>query len=197
VPAADPGSDRTADGPVAGDAVAGDGDDAVTFRVTRRRMFEAMAVAAVASWLVINAISGVLEVLVGRTPAMPEPVSLLVSAIVYALIFAGIFVVAVRRHPAWVTVSDHGVELAATGRDPVFLAWSSIETVDRRFWGPFADLVVTPTRDDAAQIARRGWSRPRTIVRAGHTSYVVDAGLMQPGPDVLLAEIQRRLAIGR
>jgi hypothetical protein len=155
-------------------------------------MFATMMAAAVISWFLINGFTAALELSVGRQAAMPEPVSLLVSAIVYMLIFMILFVVSVRRHPAWVAVSDRGLEVAATGRDPVFLPWSAVDSVDRRFVGPFTDLVVTPTRMDAAQIARRGWSRPRTIVRGDRRSIVVDAGLMRPGPAVLLAEIDRR-----
>jgi hypothetical protein len=155
-------------------------------------MFVTMMAAAVVSWLLINGFTALLELAMGRKAAMPEPVSLLVSAIVYVLIFMFLFLVSIRRHPAWVAVSDRGLEVAATGRDPVFLPWSAVESVDRRFLGPFTDLVVTPTRMDAAQIARRGWSRPRTIVRGDRRSIVVDAGLMQPGPGALLAEINRR-----
>lgn len=167
-------------------------DDAVTFRISRRRMFGAMMAAALVSWLLINAFSGLLEMLFGRVPAMPEPVSLLVSAIVYLLVFSLIFVMSVRRHLAWVTVSGRGLELAGTGRDPVFLPWDAVESVDTRFRGPFTDLVVTPTRMEAAQIARRGWNRPRTILRGGRRSVVVDAGLMRPGPAAVLDEIRRR-----
>ncbi len=188
MPVAEPGPDRATDGP------ARDRTDEVTFRVTSRRVFAMMAVTAVVSWLVINAFTGLLPVLLGRTSGLPEPAPLLASAVVYASVFAGIFTFAVRRHPAWVTVSPGGLELAATGRDPVFLPWSSVQTVDRRFPGPFAELVVTPTAIDAVRITRRGWSRPRTVVRGGHLSYVVDTGLMRPGPDALLAEIHRRLS---
>ena len=167
--------------------------DAVTFRITRRRMFGAMMAAALVSWVVINVFSGLLELLLGRVPATPEPLSLLVSAIVYLLVFSLLFVMSVRRHLAWVTVSGRGLELAGTGRDPVFLPWDAVESVDTRFRGPFTDLVVTPTRMEAAQIARRGWNRPRTIVRGGRRSVVVDAGLMRPGPAALLAELGRRV----
>jgi hypothetical protein len=157
-------------------------------------MFVTMMLAAVVSWLAINLLSGLLELAWGRETAVPEPVSLLASAVVYALIFGCLFLVAVRRHPAWVIVTDRGLELAGTGRDPVFLPWAVIDGVDRRFRGPFTDLVVTPTDMSAAQITRRGWTRPRTIVRHGHTAFVVDIGLMQPGPDAVLAEIDRRRA---
>lgn len=168
-------------------------DDAVTFRIPRRRMFRAMMAAAVLSWLVINAFSALLKMLSGRVPTMPEPLSLLVSAIVYLLVFSLIFVMSVRRHLAWVTVSGRGLELAGTGRDPVYLPWDAVEAVDTRFRGPFTDLVVTPTRMEAAQIAQRGWNRPRTILRGGRRSVVVDAGLMRPGPAEVLAEVRRRV----
>jgi hypothetical protein len=157
-------------------------------------MFATMMLAAVVSWLVINLIAGILELSFGREAAVPEPMSLLVSAVIYVLIFGCLFLVAVRRHPAWVVVSGRGLELAGTGRDPVFLPWSAIDAVDRRFRGPFTDLVVTPRDMSAVQITRRGWTRPRTIVRHGRSAFVVDAGLMQPGPEAVLAEIHRRRA---
>jgi hypothetical protein len=155
-------------------------------------MFRATMAAAVISWLVINAFAGLLKMLSGRVPALPEPVSLLVSAIVYLLVFSLLFLFSVRRHLAWVTVSGRGLELAGTGRDPVFLPWDAVESVASRFRGPFTDLVVTPTRMEAAQIAQRGWNRPRTILRRGRRSVVVDTGLMRPGPAEVLAEIRRR-----
>lgn len=151
-------------------------------------------VAAVISWIATNSLAGVLELAVGRQPAVPEPVSLLVSGIIYGLVFMVIFVVSVRRHPAWVTVSGRGLELAATGRDPVFLPWPAVAVVDRRFRWVFTDLVVAPHDMAGAEVVHRGWTRPRTIVRHGHRCFVVDVGLMRPAPAAVLAEIHRRRA---
>ena len=151
-----------------------------------------MAGVAALSWVVINSCAEIIGLLAGRGAARPELMPLLVSAAVYAVVFGGVFLLVVRRHPAWVTVSDQGLELAGTGRDPVSLPWSSVEAVSLRWWGPFTELVVTPTDLDAAAVSRHGWSKPRTVVRSGDRSFLVDTGLMQPGPAALLAEIHRR-----
>lgn len=198
MPASDHGPDREiGDGRIGDgtedDKIGGDSDGRpVTFRITRRRMFVTTMGVAVLSWVVINGFAGIIELLAGRGAAVPEPMPLLVSAIVYAVVFGGIFLLMVRRHPAWVTVSDRGLELAGTGRDPVSVPWSAVEAVSLRWWGPFTELVVTPVSMEQASVSRHGWSRPRTVVRDGDRSFLVDAGLMQPGPAALLAEINRR-----
>jgi hypothetical protein len=193
VPAADHGPDRNAGDRAADDRTGDDRDGSpVTFRITRRRMFVTMVGVAALSWVVINTFAGIIELLAGRGAAVPELMPLLVSAAVYAVVFGGIFLLVVRRHPAWVTVSDRGLELAGTGRDPVSLPWSAVEAVSLRWWGPFTELVVTPTDMEAATVSRHGWSKPRTVVREGDRSFLVDSGLMQPGPAALLAEIHRR-----
>lgn len=151
-----------------------------------------MAGVAALSWVVINTCAAIIALLAGRGAARPQLLPLLVSAAVYAVVFGGVFLLVIRRHSAWVTVSDRGLELAGTGRDPVWLPWSCVEAVSLRWWGPFTELVVTPTDLEAAAVSRRGWSKPRTVVRRGDRSFLVDTGLMQPGPAALLAEIHRR-----
>jgi hypothetical protein len=176
---------------------AGDRVDVVTFRISGRRGFVALLVFAVGAWVVINGLSVLLSVLVGR--GMPEfdALTLAVSAAVYALTFAGLYTVLARRRPAWVRTSPRGLEMAASRCDPVSLPWSAVEQTCLRWPAPFTSLVVTPTGPDEARIERHGGRRPRTMVRDGRPSFVIDVGLMQPGPDELQAELDRRLAAYR
>jgi hypothetical protein len=87
----------------------------------------------------------------------------------------------------------HGLDFAATGRKSVHLPWAGVATVGLRHWGPFTELVITPVAEDFATIGDAPGRRPRMRRRGGEVSYLVDVGLMSPGPEVLLAELHRRL----
>jgi hypothetical protein len=53
--------------------------------------------------------------------------------------------------------------------------------------------VITPVSEDFATIGDVPGRRPRMRRRGGQVAYLVDVGLMSPGPEVLLAELHCRL----
>jgi hypothetical protein len=94
------------------------------------------------------------------------------------------------RRLGWLHSSVHGLEFAATGRQAVRIPWSEVASVALRRRGVFTELVVTPAGPDRVTVVPGpGRRRPRMSGDA----YVVDVGLMSPGPDVLLAELHRRI----
>ncbi|MBB2940358.1 hypothetical protein FB565_000062 [Actinoplanes lutulentus] len=67
-------------------------------------------------------------------------------------------------------MTEAGIEFKGTFRTPGSLPWSAIESVDRRGAGPLTRLSIKPV---------------------GAKPYLVDIGLMTPGPSALLAELRR------
>ena len=68
------------------------------------------------------------------------------------------------------------------------MPWSAVASVALRHRGVFTELVVTPSSPDAVTVCPAG-RRPRM----SRDAYVVDVGLMSPGPAVLLEELHRRI----
>jgi hypothetical protein len=97
-----------------------------------------------------------------------------------------------RRQPGWVRSSAAGLELAASGRVPVFLPWQQVRSVAFRRRGPYTELVITPVDVTAAGYARGPGRAPRTRRRNGEQTFVVEAGLMTPGPAAMADELNRR-----
>ncbi|BEL05408.1 hypothetical protein Q0Z83_035990 [Actinoplanes sichuanensis] len=101
------------------------------------------------------------------------------------------------RNLGWIRASAAGLEFAATRRRPVFLPWSAVRSVGLRFAGPWTELPVTPTSLNAAiVVAVPAWV-PWVRRRSGAAAFIVDVGLMTPGPSALLAELNRRLVAHR
>jgi hypothetical protein len=112
--------------------------------------------------------------------------------VVPAVVACAMLLVAWNRL-GWLHTSIHGITFAATGRKAVSVPWSAVASVGLRHAGPFTELVVTPTSPDAATVQRGPGRPPRVRRRGGEIAYVVDVGLMSPGPNVLLAELHRRI----
>ena len=53
--------------------------------------------------------------------------------------------------------------------------------------------MITPTSLEAASVADIPAQAPRVRRRSGAPAFIVDVGMMTPGPAVLLAELDRRL----
>jgi hypothetical protein len=165
--------------------------DAATFRLRRSRLWLRMALIFVPVFLLVRgtAISLSLE----EWDFMETVIWVLLTAIAGA---TGT-VLSAGRNLGWVRASAAGLEFAASRRQPVFLPWSAVQSVGLRFTGPLTELLVTPTSLNAATVAAvPAWS-PRVRRRSGAPAFIVDVGLMTPGPSALLAELNRRLAAHR
>ena len=94
----------------------------------------------------------------------------------------------------WLRTSVHTLEFAATGRKAISLPWSAVASVALRHRGAFTELVVTPDEPGRGHRACPGRARrPRMRHRGGEHAFLVDVGLMSPGPETLLAELHRRI----
>ncbi|WP_432842031.1 hypothetical protein [Dactylosporangium sp. CA-092794] len=177
------------------DSIAAPAGDAVTFRNRRWRVFGALLWIFASVWLLLQVALMVLRVAVsGHAPIMFDVVSAAVGVVVFPTVVAGVVLLIWRRRLAWVRVSVAGLEFAATRRQPVFLPWPAVQTVRLRYRGPFTELLVTPTSLDAAAVAPIWAWAPRLHRRSDAPAFVVDVGMMTPGPSVLLDELDRRLA---
>jgi hypothetical protein len=177
------------------DSIPAPAGDAVTFRNRRWRVFGTLLWIFASVWLVLQVAFMALRVTVsGHAPIMFDVVSAAVGLLVFPTVVASVVLLIWRRRPAWVRVSAAGLEFAATRRQPVFLPWSAIQTVRLRYRGPFTELLVTPTSLDAAAVATIWAWAPRLHRRSDAPAFVVDIGMMTPGPSILLDELDRRLA---
>jgi len=175
------------------DQVLGPADDTVTFFQPRAMVYVTMLWVVAAVWAVCLVLFVLLRVALGDPPTAGDIVTCLELALVVPVIFSALILLVAWRRFGWLHSSVHGLDFAATGRKSVHLPWAGIATVALRHRGPFTELVVTPVAEDFATIGDAPGRRPRTRRRAGETSYLVDVGLMSPGPEVLLAELHRRL----
>jgi hypothetical protein len=175
------------------DQVLGPDDDTVTFFQPRAMVFVTMLWVVAAVWdLTVATFVGIL-VAMGDRPTPAEIVTYIELALIVPPVAAALILLLVWRRLGWLHSSMHGLDFAATGRRPVHLPWAGVDTVSLRGWGPFTELVVTPLADDFAVPGDGPGRSPRMRRWGGRTAYLVDVGLMSPGPEVLLAELHRRL----
>ncbi|BEL05489.1 hypothetical protein Q0Z83_036800 [Actinoplanes sichuanensis] len=160
--------------------------DAVTFRLRRSRLWLRMALIFIPVFVLFRGIAMGLSL---EEWDFTETVSWVLLA---AIAGATGTVFGAGRNLGWVRASAVGLEFAATRRRPVFLPWSAVRSVGLRFAGPLTELLVTPTSLNAAVVvAVPAWA-PRVRRRSGAPAFIVDVGLMTPGPSALLAELNRR-----
>lgn len=95
-----------------------------------------------------------------------------------------------RQQPSWVKVSESGLEFQIRQHRAAFLPWAGVESARLRRAGPFTQLVVTPTGPDMASFA---WT-PGRMPRLHRGSFVIDVGMLTPGPSALVAEVNRHRA---
>jgi hypothetical protein len=175
------------------DQVLGPADDTVTFFQPRAMVYVTMLWVTAAVWAVCLGLHILVRLAIGDAPSAGELVTYLEVALVVPVVVAAAILLLAWRRLGWLHSSMHGLDFAATGRKPVHLPWAGVATVALRRWGPFTELVVTPVAEDFATVGDGPGRRPRMRRRAGEVCYLVDVGLMSPGPEVLLAELHRRL----
>jgi hypothetical protein len=175
------------------DQVLGPADDTVTFFQPRAMVYVTMLWVIAAVWAVALGLSLLIRVAVGHPPTADDLVTTLELALIVPVVLAALILLVAWRRFGWLHSSMHGLDFAATGRKAVHLPWAGVATVTLRHWGPFRELVVTPVAEDFASTLDGPGRRPRMRRRGGEVAYLVDVGLMSPGPEVLIAELHRRL----
>jgi hypothetical protein len=175
--------------------VLGPVDDEVTFFQPRGLVFVTMLWVIALAWLGCRLVYVLVLLALGTPPTADDIAANAESLLVVPFVTASLIILLAWRRLGHLHSSVHGLRFAATGRRAVFLPWSAIATVGLRHRGPFTELVVTAAAPDAATVPAGPWPgrRPRTRRRGGETEYLVDVGLMSPGPQVLLAELHRRI----
>jgi hypothetical protein len=173
--------------------VLGSVDDTVTFFQPRGLVFVTMLWVIAAAWLVCRGIYVLAMLAFGIRPTVHDISTLPESQLVPPLVAACLVILVAWRRLGWLHSSVHGIEFAATGRQAVHLPWSAVSSVALRHRGPFTELIITPRSAEFAEVLPGPGRRPRTRVRGAETVYLVDVGLMSPGPPTLLAELHRRI----
>lgn len=175
------------------DQVLGPADDTVTFFQPRAMVYVTMLWVIAAVWVVSLSLHILIRLAVGDHLTGDDVVLYLEVALIVPVVLAAVVLLVAWKRLGWLHSSMHGLDFAATGRKPVHLPWAGVGAVSLRHWGPFTELVVTPVAPDFATVGDGPGRPPRTRKRGGEVSYLVDVGLMSPGPSVLLAELHRRL----
>lgn len=169
------------------------GEDATTFFQPRGMVFVTMLWVFALVFLVARGIALLASLALGVRHSAADFVVIAESLLVTPVVAAGVVILVAWRRLGWLKSSMHGLEFAATGRRGVHLPWSAVASVGLRRWGPFTELVVTPTSmTEVTELPEPG-RRPRTVRRDAGPAFVIDVGLMSPGPNVLLAELHRRI----
>jgi hypothetical protein len=169
------------------------GEDATTFFQPRAEVFVTMLWVCAAVWFVCRGLSVLVQVLLGDVPTIGDLVPVAESLLVVPVVTASLVMLLAWNRFGWMKSSVHGLEFAATGRRGVRVPWASVASVGLRRWGPFTELVVTPT--DMAEVTELPGPgrRPRVLRRESGSALLIDVGLMSPGPETLLAELHRRI----
>jgi hypothetical protein len=175
------------------DQVLGPADDTVTFFQPRAMVYVTMLWVIAAVWIVCLGLHVLLRLALGHPVEADEIVTYLEVALIVPVAAAALVLLAAWRRFGWLHSSVHGLDFAATGRRPVHIPWSGIASVALRGRGAFTELVVTPVDPDFVTPGDGPGRPPRTRRRGGKIAYLVDVGLMSPGPEVLLAELHRRV----
>ncbi|XVU21770.1 hypothetical protein ACQPZJ_31440 [Actinoplanes sp. CA-054009] len=175
------------------DEVLGPDDDTLTFFQPRANVFVTMLWVVAAVWVTTLGLFTLLRLALGDTLTAGDLVVTLELALIVPVVITAVLMLCVWNRLGWLHTSMRGLDFAATGRRPIHLPWAGVETVALRYRGPFAELVVTPRDGEFAEELEGRGRAPRTRRRAGQTAYLVDVGLMSPGPEVLIAELHRRI----
>jgi len=167
-------------------------DDTVHFFQPRGMVFVTMLWVIAAGWLVFRGLALLLLMTaLGIHPTAADIASIAANLLIVPTVGASVVLLVVWNRLGELRSSVHGLDFAATGRRSAHLPWSQVASVGLRHWGPFTELVLTPASMDAVTIAPGKGRAPR--VRRDGPAFLIDVGLMSPGPAVLLAELHRRL----
>jgi hypothetical protein len=173
---------------IAPEEVAAPADDAVLFRSSPVRTFLAVAAVIMVAYL---AVSPLVRVLIHSAddPWWLTPAQ---AAVIGGLV-AGAFAFSARSSlRTWVRVSAAGLELAAQGSDPVWLAWPDIAHIVVRREGARTVLEVTPENLDVVHpVDNAGPGGPAMAETASGTAFTADLTQLWPGPRALRREIAR------
>ncbi|MCO8270072.1 hypothetical protein M1L60_05635 [Actinoplanes sp. TRM 88003] len=175
------------------DEVLGPDDDTVTFFQPRAMVFVTMLWVVAAVWITSLALFTGLRLAIGDTPTTGDLVLYLELALIVPVALTALILLVAWNRLGWLHSSMRGLDFAATGRRPVHIPWAGVGEVALRYRGPFTELIITPVDADFAEPLHGAGRPPRTRRRNGQTAYLVDVGLMSPAPEVLLAELHRRL----
>jgi hypothetical protein len=175
------------------DQVLGPTDDTVSFFQARGMFYVTALWVLAAAWLPMLLITLLVRMAAGYRPRVADIVVLAESTLIVPAVAAAALMLLVWRRLGWLHTSVHGLDFAATGRRPIHLPWSGIAAVALHGRGPFTELVITPIAEDYANELPGKGGPPRVRRRGGEFAYIIDVGLMSPGPEVLLAELHRRI----
>jgi hypothetical protein len=169
------------------------GEDATTFFQPRGMVFVTMLWVIAAVWLLCLGLFMALRTLLGLPPHPGDIVWIVESLLIVPVALSALILLTTWNRLGWLKSSVLGIDFGATGRRGVHLAWPAVASVGLRRWGPFTELVITPTSPDAVKNLPGPGRRPRLLRRPGNPAYLLDVGLMSPGPETLLAELHRRI----
>ena len=169
------------------------GEDATTFFQPRAEVFVTMLWVIAAGWLACRGLYVLVLLALGMPPTAADIVTIAESLLIVPVVAASVVILVAWRRLGWLKSSVLGIEFAATGRRGVHLPWPAVASVGLRRWGPFTELVVTPTDMAAVRELSGPGRRPRILRRAAGPVFLIDVGMMSPGPETLLAELHRRI----
>jgi hypothetical protein len=175
------------------DEVLGPDDDTVTFLQSRAMVYVTMLWVIAAVWITTLGLFTLLRLALGDTPTAGDLVLSLELALIVPVVTAAVILLAAWNRLGWLHSSMRGLDFAATGRRPVHIPWAGVQEVALRYRGPFTELIITPVDADFVEPGPGPGRAPRTRRRDGRTTYLVDVGLMSPAPEVLIAELHRRI----
>jgi hypothetical protein len=167
---------------------------AVLFRSSPVRTFAAMVVILVITYV---AVAPLVDLVVddGGDPWW----STLLQAVVLAVLAAGALAFTARSSlSTWIRVSDGGLEMAAQGSDPIWLAWPDIASAVVRRTGLRTLLEVTPVDLDSVHpVQGEGPGWPTMTETGSGTAFTADLTQVWPGPRALRRELARRMSPDR
>jgi hypothetical protein len=169
--------------------VIGPAEDTAIFVQPRGMVFVTWLWVIAIVWTVCRGLHVLVLLAVGIRPDAADIVTIAESLLIVPAVGASVCMLVAWQRLGWLHSSVHRLEFAATGRRAVSMPWSAVASVALRHRGVFTELVVTPSSPDAVTVLPGRGRRPRT----SRDAYVVDVGLMSPGPAVLLAELHRRV----
>ena len=138
---------------VAPHPILGPTDDTVHFFQPRGMVFVTMLWVIAAGWLVFRGLFLLVQMAFGIHPSAADIASTAANLLVVPTVGASVILLAVWNSLGELRSSVHGLDFAATGRRSVHLPWSEVASMGLRHWGPFTELVVTPTSLEAATVA--------------------------------------------